>query len=89
MLFLPGRAPATQPAINPAQRARALRRAVSVYDRADRRRIYGFNQRTLTADIPYDFLWQTSEIDVIPEALSGYEPSAVGGQYNSVAHWRP
>lgn len=66
----------------------ALRGAVSVYDRADRRHIYGFIQRRLIADIPYDFLWQASEIDVIPEALRGYEPSAVGGPYASVAHRR-
>ena len=66
----------------------ALRRALSVYDRADRRHIYSFIQRRMIADVPYDFLWQVSEIDVVPDALHGYEPSANGGPYTSVAHWR-
>ena len=61
---------------------------LSVYDRADRRHIYSFIQRRMIADVPYDFLWQVSEIDVIPDALHGYEPSANGGPYTSVAHWR-
>lgn len=66
---------------------RALRRAASVYDRAIRRRIYAFVQRRLVADVPYDFLWQPSEIDVIPTALRGYEFSA-DGPYSSVERWR-
>jgi peptide/nickel transport system substrate-binding protein len=66
---------------------RALRRAISVYDRAERRRIYSFIQRQLLADVPYDFLWQSPEVDVIPSALHGYQPSLVS-PYNSVAHWR-
>jgi peptide/nickel transport system substrate-binding protein len=66
---------------------RAALRALLVYDRAERRRIYSFIQRRLMADVPYHFLWQSSEIDVIPSALRGYEPSAVS-PYNSVAHWR-
>ena len=67
---------------------RALRYAASVYDRAERRRIYGFVQRRLIADVPYDFLWQPSEIDVIPTTLRGYEFSPGGGPYSSVADWR-
>lgn len=66
---------------------RAVLQGASVYDRADRRRIYRFIQRRLLEDIPYDFLWQSSEIDVIPSALRGYEPSAIS-PYSSVAHWR-
>lgn len=66
----------------------ALRRAASIYDREERRRIYSFVQRRLITDIPYDFLWQPSEIDVIPTALRGYEPSGGSGPYNSVAHWQ-
>jgi peptide/nickel transport system substrate-binding protein len=66
---------------------RALQRGISVYDRAERRRIYSFIQRRLTAEVPYYFLWQTSEIDVIPSALGGYEPSLVS-PYSSVANWR-
>lgn len=66
---------------------RALRGATSVYDRAGRRRVYGFVQRRLLADVPYDFLWQSPEIDVIPARLHGFEPSVVS-PYNSVAQWR-
>ena len=66
----------------------ALRHGASVYDRAERRRIYSFVQRQLIADVPYDFLWQPSEIDVIPTALRGYEFSPGGGPYSSVADWR-
>lgn len=66
---------------------RAALQGTSVYDRADRRCIYGFIQRRLLSDIPYDFLWQSSEIDVIPSGLRGYEPSAIS-PYSSVAHWR-
>ena len=65
----------------------ALQRAVSVYDRPDRRRIYSFIQRRLIADVPYYFLWQSSEIDVIPSAMRGYEPSAIS-PYTSVSHWQ-
>jgi len=65
----------------------ALRRAASVYDRGERQRLYSFVQRRLIADIPYDFLWQPSEIDVIPAELHGYESSPAAGPYSSVAHW--
>jgi peptide/nickel transport system substrate-binding protein len=67
---------------------RALRHAASLYDRAERRHIYSFVQRQLIADVPCDFLWQPSEIDVIPTALHGYEFLPGGGPYNSVADWR-
>jgi peptide/nickel transport system substrate-binding protein len=67
---------------------RVLRYGASIYDRAERRRIYSFVQRRLIADVPYDFLWQPSEIDVIPTALRGYEFSPGGGPYSFVAHWR-
>jgi peptide/nickel transport system substrate-binding protein len=66
---------------------RAALQGSYIYDRAVRRRIYSFIQRRLLEDIPYHFLWQSSEIDVIPSALHGYKPSAVS-PYNSVAHWR-
>ena len=66
---------------------RALQRATAVYDRAKRRRIYGFIQRRLLEDVPYAFLWQSPEVDVIPSGLHGFEPSLVS-PYNSVAHWR-
>ncbi len=66
---------------------RALRRATSIYDRAGRRHIYGFIQRRLVADVPFDFLWQSPEVDVIPSRLHGFEPSVVS-PYHSVAQWR-
>lgn len=66
----------------------ALRHAAAVYDRLERRRIYSFVQRRLIADVPYDFLWQSSEIDIIPTGLHGYEFSPVDGPYASVTHWR-
>ena len=66
---------------------RATLRGLLVYDRADRQRIYSFIQRRLLEDIPYHFLWQSSEIDVIPSSLRGYQPSAIS-PYNSVARWR-
>jgi peptide/nickel transport system substrate-binding protein len=69
----------------PVDRAALL--GMSVYDRADRRHIYGFIQRRLIADVPYHFLWQSSEIDVIPATLLGYQPSPVS-PYSSVAKWR-
>jgi peptide/nickel transport system substrate-binding protein len=65
---------------------RALQAALAVYDRTERRRKYAFVQRRIVADVPYDFLWQGSEIDVVPTALHGYEPSPVS-PYASVAHW--
>jgi len=65
----------------------AALRGLVVYDRAERQRIYSFIRHRLIADVPYHFLWQSSEIDVIPSALRGYEPSAVS-PYNSAAHWR-
>lgn len=66
---------------------RVLDRGRSVYDRADRRRVYGYIQQWLLTNVPYYFLWQSSEIDVIPSSLRGYEPSAVS-PYRSVARWK-
>jgi ABC-type transport system substrate-binding protein len=65
----------------------AMQRALSVYDRTTRRRIYRFVQRQLIAGVPYAFLWQLSEIDVLPSGLKGYD-APVMSPYNSVAHWK-
>jgi peptide/nickel transport system substrate-binding protein len=65
----------------------ALHRALATYERSRRKPYYSFIQRQLIADVPYVFLWQPSEIDVIPDTLRGYEPSAKSGPYASVAHW--
>jgi peptide/nickel transport system substrate-binding protein len=66
---------------------RAIGGALATYDPAVRRRLYADVQRALVKDVPYIFLWQSSEVDVVPRRLSGYEPNAAGGPYTSVAHW--
>ena len=66
---------------------RALQRGVYVFDRAARRRAYSFVQRQLLTDVPYDFLCQVSEIDVLPSNLKGYERPLLS-PYNSVGRWR-
>jgi peptide/nickel transport system substrate-binding protein len=65
----------------------ALHRALATYQRNERKPYYSLIQRKLVVDVPYVFLWQPSEIDVIPNALRGYEPSAKSGPYASVARW--
>jgi len=64
---------------------RAIDRGASVFDRSARRRAYSVVQRQVIADVPMDFLWQISEIDVIPSRLQGFDP-VLG--YASVARWR-
>lgn len=66
---------------------RALRAAASSYERVTRLRAYRFVQRKVLADLPYYFLCQTSEIDVIPSGLQGYDPPLLS-PFNSVARWR-
>jgi peptide/nickel transport system substrate-binding protein len=66
---------------------RALLRGVYGLDRAARRRAYSFVQRQLLTDVPYDFLCQVSEVDVLPLRLEGYE-SPLLSPYDSVARWR-
>jgi peptide/nickel transport system substrate-binding protein len=64
---------------------RAIRSAASVFHRAARRRAYSLVQRLLAADIPYDFLWQNSQIATIPSGLRGFE--TLISPYDSVARW--
>jgi peptide/nickel transport system substrate-binding protein len=66
---------------------RALAHAASVLNRNARRRDYRFVQRRLLADMPYEFLCQVSEIDVIPQRLRGYDRPLLS-PYASVARWR-
>lgn len=66
---------------------RALERGAASFDRSVRRRAYGFIQRRLLADVPYDFLCQVSEIDVLPARLKGYDRPLLS-PYASVARWR-
>jgi peptide/nickel transport system substrate-binding protein len=67
---------------------RALRHGYSVYDRAARRRAYSFVQRQLLKDMPYAFLWQRSEVDIIPSRLKGFAPPVYLSAYASAAQWR-
>jgi peptide/nickel transport system substrate-binding protein len=70
---------------NPAM-DRAFERATSVFDRAQRRPIYRGVQQAVVRDIPYFFLAQASEIDVIPSTLAGYDRPLLS-PFNSVARW--
>lgn len=65
---------------------RALAHAVTVFDRTSRSRDYSFVQRQILKDLPYYFLCQMSEIDVIPARLRGYERPLLS-PFNSVARW--
>ncbi len=66
---------------------RALRDGASSFDRASRMRDYAFVQRQILADLPYDFLCQISQIDVIPTRLEGYDPPLLS-PFTSIARWR-
>jgi peptide/nickel transport system substrate-binding protein len=66
---------------------RALAHAVTVFDRKSRLRDYSFVQHQILKDLPYYFLCQLSEIDVIPSSLRGYERPLLS-PFNSVARWR-
>ena len=66
---------------------RALQLGVDVMDRAARRRVYSFVQHRLLTNVPYDFLCQISEVDVLPLRLKGYERPLLS-PYDSVARWR-
>jgi ABC-type transport system substrate-binding protein len=59
----------------------------SIYDRAVRQHIYSFVQRQLIADLPYDFLWQMTEVDVIPPSLHGYKRPEMISPYYPAARW--
>lgn len=64
----------------------ALRRAASIFDRPARRRIYAGVQQAVVRDMPYFFLAQASEIDVLPAALQHYERPLLS-PFNSAARW--
>lgn len=70
---------------NPAM-DRDLERATSVFDRPQRARIYRGVQQTTVRDMPYFFLAQASEIDVIPADLEHYDRPLLS-PFNSVARW--
>ena len=64
-----------------------LREGAASFDRATRLRDYRLTQRQLLADLPYVFLCQISEIDVVPSRLRGYAQPLLS-PFNSVARWR-
>ncbi len=66
---------------------RALRVGATSFDRATRLRAYALVQRRLLADLPYDFLCQVSEIDVVPSSLRGYDRPLLS-PFVSAARWR-
>ncbi len=64
----------------------ALVRARGEYDRASRAREYAIVQRQLLSDLPYYFLAQVGEVDVIPDWLEGYERPLLS-PFLSIAKW--
>lgn len=70
---------------NPAM-DRAMESATRVFERPERRRLYREIQQMTVRDIPYFFLAQASEIDVIPSELQHYDRPLLS-PYNSVARW--
>jgi peptide/nickel transport system substrate-binding protein len=65
----------------------ALSRAAKTFDRAARSRDYAFVQRQLLADLPYYFISQVSEVDVVPTWLQGYDRPLLS-PLASVARWQ-
>ena len=64
----------------------SLKRASSLFDRTQRRLAYRRIQQRIAQDVPYFFLAQASEIDVIPARLQEYEQPLLS-PFNSVARW--
>ncbi len=63
-----------------------LARGASSYDRSTRASAYRQIQRRLADELPYAFLCQISEVDVIPENLRGFAPPLLS-PFNSIAGW--
>jgi len=63
-----------------------LRRGDASFDRETRMKVYSQVQRRIAADLPYFFLCQISEVDVIPSDLGGYQKPLIS-PFNSVASW--
>ncbi len=60
----------------------------STFDRARRKRDYALVQRRLLYEVPMIFLYQVKEVDVIPDALTGYATSMYTSPYSFVYQWR-
>ncbi len=63
-----------------------LRRAAASYDRAQRRALYAQVQERIAADLPYDFICQISEVDVVPDDLGGFARPILS-PFNSASSW--
>jgi peptide/nickel transport system substrate-binding protein len=65
----------------------SLAHGSAVYDRRARTAAYARIQRRISEELPYFFLAQASEIDVIPSSLAHYEQPLLS-PFNSVANWK-
>ncbi|HTU68823.1 MAG TPA: peptide ABC transporter substrate-binding protein [Candidatus Baltobacteraceae bacterium] len=63
-----------------------LRRGQASFDRQTRIAVYAEVQRRIAQDLPYFFICQISEVDVIPANLGGYQRPLLS-PFNSVASW--
>jgi peptide/nickel transport system substrate-binding protein len=64
----------------------SFNRASAMFGRSGRRAAYQTIQRRISQDLPYFFLAQVSEIDVIPSGLQNYQQPLLS-PFNSVADW--
>jgi ABC-type transport system substrate-binding protein len=65
---------------------RTLQAGSSVYERGARSKFYAQVQPAIVRDLPYFFLCQASEIDVIPADLQHFDRPLLSA-FNSVARW--
>jgi peptide/nickel transport system substrate-binding protein len=65
---------------------RKLREASSVYERSARTSLYAQVQPVVARELPYFFLCQASEIDVVPADLQHFDRPLLSA-FNSVARW--
>ncbi len=66
---------------------RELERAAASFDRAERMRSYRTVQRVIARDLPYFFICQGSEIDVVPDQMQHFEPPLLS-PFRSAQDWR-
>jgi peptide/nickel transport system substrate-binding protein len=63
-----------------------LQRGAESYDRAQRITAYAQIQKRIAQDLPYDFLCQISEVDIVPDDLGGFAPPLLS-PFNSASSW--
>ena len=66
---------------------RLLDDGAATADRNRRARDYSEVQRLLLRDLPIVFLYQTTEVDVVPDWLLNYRPSMYTGQFTFAYQW--